>query len=741
MKKLCLLLLICFMGRLLFAQKAGKLIQYVDPLVGTATSTTLSASKHGEGGEQNANTIPAVGVPFGMTQWTAQTRALEQKCVPPYYYKDDVFSGIRATHWMSGSCTQDYGSFTLMPVTGTLKTKLSDYSTPFTHANEVAQPSYYKLDLPSYHVTAEVTATSRCGMLQFAVSRDDSLYLLVMPNSDKGKGYIKIDRANNEVVAYNPAYRIYQGAGKPAGFSGYMVMKIERNITNGGTFSDGVNILSDSVSNQKDIGAYLGFKLKAGEKLVVRIGTSFTGIAEARKNLENEIPGWDFNVVRLQASQAWEKALHKIDIKTTAKNKHIFYTAMYHTMQLPRLYNDVDGTYPQFAHQYQTAKLQKSQSYYDDYSMWDIYRAELPLYEILDTKLTGNLANSVVLKGQQGGWIPIFPCWNSYTNEMIGDHSTAFIASAYLKGITGYDVKEAYRLMRQNAFDIAPDADYADGKGRRALNDYIQYGYIPLENPVKHAFHNNEQVSRTLEYAYDDYALARVAKALNHLVDYRTLSKRSANYKNVFDASTGFVRGKHADGSWVNNFNADVKAPYITEGTARQYTFYVPQDIPGLAKLMGGKDKLELALDSLFIKGEYWHGNEPGHQIPFMYNFTNKPGKTQQAVRKILEEEYTDGPGGLSGNDDAGQISAWYVFAALGFYPVDPVSGRYELCAPLFENAIIHLPSGKLFSVVTYKSNPRSVYIKSIRLNGKKYHKTYITYRDIHNGGKLEVWL
>lgn len=740
MTKFCFLFLVCFTGQQLLAQKAEKLIRYVDPLVGTAASTTASALKHGEGGEQNANTIPAVGVPFGMTQWTAQTRVSEQKCVPPYYYKDDVFSGIRATHWLSGSCTQDYGSFTIMPVTGKLKTRLSDYAATFGHADEVSEPGYYKLTLPKCQVTTEVSGTARSGILQFTANKTDSLYLLVMPNSDKDKGYIRLDRTRNEVVAYNPVYRIYQGAGKPAGFSGYMVLKVQH-ITIGGTFSNGKNTLSDSIFSQKDIGAYIGFKLKAGEKLVVRIGTSFTSITKARKNLEDEIPRYNFETVRLKASQEWEKALQKIQVKGSYKNKHIFYTAMYHTMQLPRLYNDVDGTYPQFAHQYKTAGLKKGENYYDDYSMWDIYRAELPLYEILDTKLTGNLVNSVILKGQQGGWIPIFPCWNSYTNEMIGDHSTAFIASAYLKGIRGYNVKEAYRLMRQNAFDTASETDYADGKGRRALKDYIQYGYIPLENPVKYAFHNNEQVSRTLEYAYDDYALAMVAKALGNPVDYQTLIKRSENYKNVFDVSTGFVRGRYSDGSWVSNFNADVKSSYITEGTARQYTFYVPQDIPGLTKLMGGKDKLELALDSLFIKGEYWHGNEPGHQIPFMYNFTNNPGKTQQWIRKILEEEYSDGPGGLSGNDDAGQISAWYVFAAMGFYPVDPVSGKYEICSPLFDRSDIHLPTGKLFTVITHKSTPDSVYIKTIMLNGKKYLKTYITYHDISNGGKLEVWL
>jgi len=734
----CLVILSLFV-QLAQAQKKAKLIQYVDPLVGTANSTTASALKHGEGGEQLANTIPAVGVPFAMTQWTAQTHTSEQKCLPPYSYKDNMLSGFRGTHWLSGSCTQDYGSFTIMPVTGSLKT--ANVSVPFSHSNELANPDYYSLSMPEYHLTTEITAAARCGMMRFTLSRDDSLYLLVMPNSDRGKGFVKMDKVHNEIVGYNPAYRIYQGAGKPAGFNGYFVVQIQKQMEKGGVYCDDEVLTGDTIANKKNIGAYAGFKLKKGERLIIRIGTSFSSIAEARKNLQAEMPDWDFDRVRQKASQAWEKGLQKIQVQGTPKNKRIFYTAMYHTMQLPRLFNDVDGTYPEFSHQYTLAKLKPGQNYYDDYSMWDIYRAELPLYEILDPKLVNNLVNSIIQKGKQGGWIPIFPCWNSYTNEMIGDHSTAFIASAYLKGIKQYNVKEAYRLMRQNAFDTAPDADYQDGKGRRALQDYIKYGYIPVENPVAYAFHNNEQVSRTLEYAYDDYALAMVAKALNKNADHQKLISRSKNYKNVFDSGTGYVRGKHADGAWVVPFNPDQRASYITEGTPRQYTFYVPQDIPGLTRLMGGKDKLETALDSLFITGEYWHGNEPGHQIPFMYNFTNAPWKTQKAVRKILDEEYTDGPGGLSGNDDAGQISAWYIFGALGFYPVDPVSGRYMLSSPAFQDVTMQLQGNKQFRIRTYGQSKNAIYIRDVKLNGKAYTKNFISYKDIMNGGKLEIYL
>jgi predicted alpha-1,2-mannosidase len=724
------------------AQTAKSLIRYVDPLIGTAPSTTLSAQHHGEGGEQRANTLPVVGVPFGMTQWTPQTRTSEEKCLPPYLYKDSLLNGFRGTHWLSGSCVPDYGSFTIMPITGRLQTLTSAIAVPFSHRDEVTRPDYYSVVLPKYRLKTEITATARCAIMQFTLNRDDSLYVLIMPNSDKAKGFIRLNRATNQIEGYNPAYRIYQGAGKPAGFSGYFAVSIQKRITTGGTFSDGAVYVADSIRERRDIGAYIGFKLKKGETLMLRIGTSFTSVAEACKNLEAEIPEWNFNKTRQQTAKQWKQALQKIQVTDgNEKNKHIFYTALYHAMQMPRLYNDVDGTYPMFAHQYTTAKLPAGENYYDDFSMWDIYRAELPLLEILHPQLVNNLVQSIVLKGEQGGWMPIFPCWNSYTNEMIGDHSAAFIASAYLKGIKQFDVKEAYRLLRQNAFDMAPDGDYQDGKGRRALASYLKYGYIPLEDPVKDAFHQNEQVSRTLEYAYDDYALASIAKALGKQDDFKKLIKRSSNYKNVFDVSSGMVRGRYKGGSWVTPFFPDQKSYYITEGTPRQYSFYVPQDVPQLAKLMGGKDKLETALDSLFAKGEYWHGNEPGHQIPFMYNFTNAPWKTQQAVNRIQKEEYTDGPGGLSGNDDAGQISAWYIFSALGFYPLDPVSGEYQLCSPLFNHATIQLPTGKTFVINVKRTSKSAVYIQSIRLNGKTYHKRYITHTSIANGGVMDIVL
>jgi predicted alpha-1,2-mannosidase len=720
---------------------AQNLVKYVQPLAGTASATTISAVKHSEAGgtEANANTIPAVTLPFAMTQWTAQTRQTENKCVPPYFYKDSLLTGFRGSHWLSGSCTQDYGSFTIMPVVGRLKTTTKEYAVPFSHKDEITSPSYYKLSAGS--VTTEVTSTLRCGLLQFTMQKDDSLYLLVTPNSDYAKGFVKVDANKGEIWGYNPAHRIYQGWGEPTGFSGWFYIKIEKPFSKNGTFSGTEIFASDSIKERKDAGAFVGFVLKKGDQLRLRIGMSFSSLEGAKKNLATEIGTKSFDMVRAAATQTWEKALGQVQVQTSnEKDKRIFYTAMYHSMQHPRLFSDVDGTYPAFAGNAQLKKI--NGNYYDDFSMWDIYRAQLPLLEILQPDMSNDFVRSLILKGEQGGWLPIFPCWNSYTAAMIGDHVTAFIASAYNKSIRNYNVESAYQLMRKNAFESpASFAEYKNGIGRRALPSYLKYGFIPMEDSVQEAFHKKEQVSRTLEYAFDDYALSVVAKGLNKQSDYKQLQERSLNYKHVFDSTVGMMRGRNADGSWFTSFNADKRESYITEGTPRQYTFYVPQDIPGLARLMGGTKQFENALDSLFITNEYWHGNEPGHQIPFLYNYTSSPWKTQREVRKILTEEYSDGGGGLSGNDDAGQMSAWYVFAAMGFYPVDPVSNNYLLTSPLFDKVTMKLQDNKVFELRSHKTSATALYIQQVKWNGKAYRKNYITYSMIIQGGKLELWL
>lgn len=733
-----------FSGLLFFSAcraQQNDLINFVQPFAGTAASTTDAAKKHSEAtSEQYANTIPAVGTPFAMTQWTPQTRKTEQKCVAPYYYSDSLINGFRASHWLSGSCTQDYGSFSVMPVSGSLQKALQQAESPFLRSSEQSSPAFYQVVLDRYNLQVELTATPRCGIMRITALKSDSVYVLVNANSDEEQGQLYLTE-NNEIVGRNPVYRIYQGFGEYAGFDGYLFFNAEKVPQTKGSFHKGMPHEEISAKGSETSGIYMGFFLKKGETLCLKMGTSFTDAQGAKRNLQQEIPSWGFDRVKQGTANLWEESLGKIRIRDNDDHrKRVFYTAMYHAMQHPRLFNDVDGRYPKFAHSNEYEKIENG-AYYDDFSMWDIYRAQMPLLEILKPQLVDHMVASLLIKGDQGGWLPIFPCWNSYTAAMIGDHAVSLIVSAYLKGIRQTEAEKAYELMRKNAFVVADSLAYHQGKGRRALSSYLHFNFIPMEDSVPIAFHKKEQVSRTLEYAYDDYALAMFAQSLGKEMDYEHLLARAKNYENVFDKEVGIVRGRYADGSWYEPFNPGKREPYITEGSAHQYTFYVPQDIPGLAKLMGGRAKLEQCLDSLFLSGGYWHGNEPGHQIPFLYNYTRSPWKTQARVRQLLEEEYSDGPGGLSGNDDAGQMSAWFVFASLGFYPVDPIAGNYLLTSPLYKQYELFLPGGKRWKVTCDKDPGTYPYIRGVTLNGQDLGRNYIRYQEVMSGGQLEFHL
>ncbi len=377
-----------------------------------------------------------------------------------------------------------------------------------------------------------------------------------------------------------------------------------------------------------------------------------------------------------------------------------------------------------FAGTGEVLKMETGRDYYDDYSMWDTYRAEHPLITILDPKRSADMMYSLVLKARQGGWMPIFPCWGSYTAAMIGDHCSAAIADAVAKGVTDFPVEEAYAYLRKNAFESpATRQEYVDGKGRRALDSYLKFGYIPLEDGVVDAFHKNEQTSRTLEYAFDDFALSRLARYLGHEEDAEILEKRSKNYRNVIDPKLGYANGRHADGTWADSINPFTFNSFITEGAPCHYTWYVPHDPEGLIELLGGKKMVEEKLDSLFELKRYWHGNEPCHQIVYLYNAVDRPDKAAKWIRHIMDTEYKDIPGGLAGNDDAGQMSAWYVFSAMGFYPVCPGLPEYWLGTPLFDKVIIHTSSESTSTIEKSPTDGRPL------LNGK----TIDGYRLPHN--------
>jgi predicted alpha-1,2-mannosidase len=457
--------------------------------------------------------------------------------------------------------------------------------------------------------------------------------------------------------------------------------------------------------------------------------------------MEKEIPDWNFDRLSAETEDIWNRTLSKVKVKGGSDmDLTKFYTALYHCYQLPRIVSDIDGSYQGFAEDtliHNTGGF----NYYDDFSMWDTYRALHPLMTLLEPERTTDMVRSLILKAEQGGWMPIFPAWGSYTAAMIGDHASTMISDAWVKGIRGFDTEKAYKYMRQNAFDSPSKEDYLSGKGRRALKSYLQYGFIPLEDSVWDAFHKREQVSRTLEYALDDYALAIFARHLGKTDDYKELMKRSENYRNIFDRKTGYVRGRYADRRWVTPFDPDKKANFICEGTPSQYTWYVPHDVTGLISLMGGKKVFLSKLNSFFENGHYWHGNETDQQAPFMFAMAGEPASTWKWTHRIISEEYGTGPGGLSGNDDSGQMSAWLVFAMMGFYPVCPASNQYIITIPGFDDVSISLPGGKVFSVKTLNRNNENKYISHITKNGKNYKSMVITHEDITAGNNFVFYL
>ena len=717
---------------------------YVDPLIGTAPSSTESARRHSEAGsELKGQTFPATGVPHALTQWTPQTHATEQKCLSPYYYQETRIQGFRGSRWMSGSCTQDYGSLTLMPMTGKLVTDVAARASAYSHDREKALPYAYSVTLDDYGINAELTGTTRSGIMSFAYTKAGEQYLVIEPNSDEGQGYVEIHPEKNEIVGFNPVHRIYQGWGEPAGFSGYFVAVFDTPFSGFGTWNgEAVTAASKSSQGRKTaVGAYVQFAPKAGRVVRVRIGTSCTSLEGARRNLQAEIPGWNLAQVKQSAARAWNAALGKVQVKGgTEADKVQFYTALYHANILPRIFSDADGAYPGFAED-STIHQAKGFDYYDDFSLWDTFRGVHPLMTILEPVRTGHMMESLVQKARQGGWLPIFPSWNHYTAAMIGDHATSALSDAYVKGIRNFDYATAYQYMRKNAFQVNTDsASYRSGKGRRALASYLQYGYVPLEDSVWDAFHKREQVSRTLEYAYDDFAVAQMAKGLNRLQDYGQLIQRATNYRKVYDPKTGYVRGRYANGDWYVMFNPFApRASFITEGSPAQYTFFVPHDVAGLVRLSGGPKKFEAKLDTLFNGRHYWHGNEPNHQIPYLYPYAGVPWKTQQRVRQIIRAEYSAEPGGLSGNEDAGQMSAWLAFSMMGFYPVCPGMPYYVLGSPWFNEMTISLPGNKKFTLRATNQSAENAYIQSAKLNGQPFTRTYLRHEEITAGGELTV--
>ena len=650
-RPLLVMLLIAF-GACSVEKRPG-LTGFVDPFIGTGG--------HG-------HTYPGATLPFGMVQVSPDTRLTGWDGCSAYHYSDSVVYGFSHTH-LSGTGCSDYGDVLLMPTVGAVRLLRGDgtdpesgYCSRFSHRNEEAAPGYYRMKLDNGGVIVELTATKRAALHRYIFPKSDRANVVIdLAHRDPViDSRVKIV-SDTEIDGYRRSrawaddQRVYFVARFSKPFASYGVARNDTVMSGAGEAS-GTNVK-----------AYVTFATEADEPVLVKVGISAVDIEGARKNLRAEIPGWDFDRVRADADGVWNAALGKITVKGGTRDQRVtFYTALYHAMLAPNLFMDADGRY-----RGRDLAIHEAEDFTNHtvFSLWDTYRAEHPLFTIIEPERTVDFIKTFLAQYEQGGLLPVWELAANETNCMIGYHAVPVIVDAYIKGIRGFDAREALEAMKRSA-----------GADSRGLEAYRELGYIPSDT-------EGESVSKTLEYAYDDWCIAQMARALGKEEDYATYIRRAQSYKNLFDPSTGFMRAK-INGGWLAPFDpAEVNFNY-TEANAWQYSFYVPQDVRGLIGLMGGGERFAARLDSLFtvspkttgtelpdvsgLIGQYAHGNEPSHHMAYLYNFAGRPWKTQERVRSIMDGLYHAGRDGLCGNEDCGQMSAWYVLSALGFYPVTP---------------------------------------------------------------------
>jgi predicted alpha-1,2-mannosidase len=690
------------------AQKDQPLISYVNPFIGTGG--------HG-------HTYPGATMPFGMMQLSPDTRLDGWDGCSGYHYSDSYIYGFSHTH-LSGTGVSDYGDILLMPTDQVEFNNGADgkkgYRAHFSHENEVAEPGYYKVHLDSTNIDVELTVSKRSGMHHYTFAKDSKqIVILDLDHRD--------EVLDSKVNVYSSTEIGGHRHSKAWATNQYLFYNIQfsRSFTN-------MTFLND-INEGKKVKAAFEFDASECNSLEIQIGISAVDEEGARKNRREEIEGKTFEEIKTEGQDLWETQLEKIVIESSNLDyKFNFYSALYHTMIAPNLYQDVDGRYRGM-----DLKIHQTESfdYYTVFSLWDTYRAAHPLYTIIEQDRTNDFINTFITKYEEGGIMPIWDLSACYTGCMIGYHAVPVIADAYLKGIKGYDANKAFEAMKHSA-----------NQDKLGLESYKALGYIPVEK-------ESESVSKTLEYAYDDWTIAQMAKALGKTDDYKIFSERAQYYKNIFDPESQFMRGRFRN-TWFAPFDPyEVNFNY-TEANSWQYSFYVPQDISGFIKILGGKDQLEANLDKLFVAeaqtsgrdqaditgliGQYAHGNEPSHHMSYLYNFVNKPHKTQEKVHQILTELYKNEPDGISGNEDCGQMSAWYVLSSMGFYSVTPASNEYIIGKPLFPKVTIDLENGNEFSIVAHDISDDHIYIDHVILNGKALERTFLYHDEIINGGVLE---
>ena len=690
--------------------------RYVNPFIGTGG--------HG-------HTYPGATVPHGMVQLSPDTRLEGWDGCGGYHYSDSFIYGFSHTH-LSGTGVSDYGDILLMPMNGQPSPDNKVYGSVFRHSNEKATAGYYSVLLDDDVIEAEFTATERVGFhhYHFSTIVSSNIILDLVHRDEVIESFVKIeDSVTVSGLRRSKAWADNQYV--------YFVMKFSKPILKKGIWQN--NKLSESLdsSNSNSIKAYFQFDLSGSKDVYVKVAISPVSVEGARKNMEREIPGWNFKEVKYAAEQKWETELSKIEVKSADSSKlNIFYTALYHTAIVPNLNMDVDGKYRGRDNQIHTAE---GFNYYSVFSLWDTYRTAHPLYTIIDQGRTLDYIKTFLVQYQQGGRLPVWELASCETNCMIGYHSIPVIVDAYGKGIKGFDTKLALDAMINSATTE-----------RWGIPAYIKKGMIEVDD-------ENESVSKTLEYAYDDWCIAQFAKMIGNEEIFRVYSKRAQSYKNVLDVGTGFMRAKK-NGGWLTSFDPREVNNNFTEANSWQYSFYMPQDISGYLQLTGGPKKLEQKLDALFsapaqttgrdqsditgLIGQYAHGNEPSHHIIYLYDYTGKAYMTQQLVHRVMTEMYKNTPDGLIGNEDCGQMSAWYVLSALGFYPVTPGSSNYMIGTPQFDHAEIHLENGRSFIVNAPGVDDKKYYIQGMMLSNnaslpKKWESPYLQHNDITNGGSV----
>ncbi len=694
-----------------FAQTSDPL-QWVNPYIGTG------AGPIGYGG-----TMPFVTPPFGMTDWTPQTRQNKLGGVS-YKYDDATISGFMGTHqpaiWMG-----DYGYVTVVPEVDSLKITPDERKLPFSHKDEVVHPDYYSVVMDAGDartLRTEMTATERCGYMRFTFPAKGKPIVMIEASRPDIAGYVKVDAARHEIVGYDTARTDSNlGPMKLPNFKGYFVIQFREAFTSSGTYGPAPG------NPHQATGAYASF---AGVPRVVeaRIGMSFISIEQARRNLEHEIPQWNFESVRVALHSTWDKKLSLLSLEGASDDQRkMVYTALYHAMLYPRIFSEYGHYYSAFDDQVHEGTS------YTAYSTWDTFRAEFSLLTLFAPERIDGMINALLQDYKEGGWMPKWPN-PSYTNIMIGTHADSLVAEAIRKHFKGFDYNLAWDAVYKDATmppdgdttrrwsDREPDTPY---EARGGLTYSKQIGFVPADKTA-------ESASRTLEDAYDDWCVSQIALALGKTKDFEYFQDRAHNYENIFNKSTGFMQARNYDGSWA--------APDAgwTEGNTWVYTWAVMQDLPGLMKLMGGKDIYNARLDEHFSGHHNIHKNEPSHHYGYLYDYSGEPWKTQAKVREIASAEYGDLPAGLDGDDDCGQMSAWYLFTALGFYPVTPASGNYMIGSPMFTRMTLRLAGGKTFTVRAQNNSEKNVYIQSAKLNGRPLLTPVITYEQILNGGTLE---